>query len=242
MNRNLSILGLGLVAIIVAIVAWPLLSEPRQADRLPQQASDKVAAQSYPGPPGTLPPPTATPPADPDGYLPPPSGVAHQVVTLAGSPYSELLMELQAALDSGNSAWLAGKVTERFGNQLFDIDNLDSEGGAYLTAADAEAVLADFFRQGSRPVIQGYFDNADPNVPCLTVVSHRFQGTVPYPGEDGGYGAPRPTNIPADAASFSMCDAGGGEWIWMNWVHGGYYEIVETYDAARDWDYFVVRP
>lgn len=241
MNRNLTILGLGVVAIAAAAIAWPVLFGPSRESRLPRRPTDKVAAQAYP-PPGTPAAPTATPAADPDGYLPPPGNIASQIVSLVGSPYSDVLVPLQAALTSGDAAGPASMVTERFGNALFDIANLDSEGGAQLDADGTEAVLADFLRQGSRPVIQGYFAGGDGLVPCLTVLTHRYTGAVPYPGEDGDYGAPRPMFIPADAAAFKLCRAGSGQWFWENWVHGGYYEIVDAYVGARDMDYFVVRP
>lgn len=241
MNRNLTILGLGAVAIAAAVIAWPILFGPSRDSQLPRPPTDKVGAQAYP-PPDTPAAPTATPSADSGGYLPPPGNTSNQTVTLAGSPYSDVLVPLQAALASGDAAWPATMVTERFGNTLFDIAILDSEGGAYLDAGGTEAVLADFFQQGSQPVIQGYFADDDGIVPCLNVLTHRYTGTVPYPGEDGAYGAPRPTHIPADAAAFKLCRAGAGQWIWENWVHGGYYEIVDAYGGEGGADYFVVRP
>jgi hypothetical protein len=241
MNRNLTILGLSAVAIAAAVIAWPVLFDPSRESRLPRPPTDSVAAQAYP-PPDTPAAPTATPVADSGGYLPPPSNISSQTVTLAGSPYSDVLFPLQAALTSGDAAWPAAMVTERFGNTLFDIAIRDSEGGAYLDAGGTEAVLADFFQQGSRPLIQGYFAGGSDLVPCLTVITHRYTGTVPYPSEDAAYGAPSPTHIPADAAAFKLCRAGAGQWIWENWVHGSYYEIVDAYSGTGDADYFVVRP
>jgi len=244
MSRQITILGLGLVAVATAIIAWPLLSRSSRETKQPVFRPDPgVAAQAYPPPTGSPPAPTATPPADPAGYFPPPSGIPNQTVTLAGSPYSDVLVPLQAALRGGDAAAIAALAGERFNVTLFDVAWLDSEGGVELTAAQAEAILADFFGQGSRPLIQGYFDNGDATVPCLMVLTHGYSGTVAYPAAaDPDYGPRLPADIPADAAGFTLCRAGSAEWIWQDWVYGGYHALAEQYYGARESGYNVVRP
>jgi len=150
---------------------------------------------------------------------------------------------LQSALQAGDAPPIAAMVSERFGNSLFDIAWLDGEGSAGLTAASSEALLADFFAQGSRPVIQGYFADGGQDVPCLRVLTFPYTGSVSYPAPPGDIGPRFPATVPADAAGLTFCRAAPGDWIWQEWVYGGYYRLAETYhDRRADWDYFVVRP
>lgn len=207
-------------------------------------------AQGYPPPTPPTPPPgaTASPGPDPDGYLPPPAEPDGQIVRLADSPYADVLVGLQAALDGGHGAWFAERVGERLGLGMFDIGQLDSEGRTVLDAAEAGAVAAAFFAAGARPRIQAYFVDERWTITCLDALTHRWQGDVPYPGvDDLGGGEPigpqPPASVPLDAAALRLCRDQLGRWTLDEWVHGGYYGMIAQIHALHgDRPLFIVRP
>lgn len=208
-----------------------------------------AVAQGYPPPGGTIapPPPTPTPSAAPDGRYPPPVGRTDAMLTMAESEHSDLLAALQADFDSGGTDSLAAAVTERFGVTLFDIRNLDSEGGTHLDGPGAEALLRAFADAGSRPIIQGYFESESTGTRCLMVVATGFVGAVEHPAADSPdpYGPRPPSQIPADSAGLGLCRDSGGAWLWRDWAYGGYHQIVERFDDSREesgWRYVVILP
>lgn len=226
-------LALGAIAIAIASVAVLGLA--------------RGALAAYPGPASATPVPSATPAPDAQGYLPPPSGGATQTLLLGDSPYADLLLPLQAALLAGDAAPAAELVTERFGLTLFDIRHLDGEGGYVLDAAEAAALLEEAFDAGAAPRLQGYFDVGDGLVPCLELLLWAAGDALPHPraGTPVAYGPQPASPLRGDAATWRVCRAQDGVWIWQRWGHGGYHEIVDTFFArpqGGDGTYTVLRP
>lgn len=238
-------LALGAIAIASAAALGLARSGAPRAPGLDTGSASVLAG--YPGPPSATPAPSATPGADAQGYLPPPTGGPTQTLLLGDSPYADLLLPLQDALLAGDSSPAASLVTERFGLTLFDIRYLDGEGGSALDGDRAAALLQDAFDAGASPRLQGYFEVGDAVVPCLELLVWSLGDALPHPaaGTPVSYG-PRPASpLRGDAAAWRACRAQDGVWIWQRWGHGGYHEIVETLFArpqGGDGTYTVLRP
>lgn len=231
----------------VGLAAWLVAArrEPHRRRDLPLTAQG-----GYP-PPGAgttaVPPspmPTPTPTAI-EGLFPPPEGIEHRVEPLAASPYRELLVALQAAIDAGDPAGPADWVAGRFGTRLFDVRHIDSEGGVTMDRATTAALLGAFLDLGARPRVQGYFAVDDGQVACLDVVTAPYAGEVAYPATPAPLGPRPPDTLVGDAAAFHVCRDQAGAWLWQAWAYGGYHAIVEAYDARRgvgEPPYVVSRP
>ena len=245
--RRTSLLLIVLIVVGVALTACTTPSEP--SDGSEDEGRDSVVAQGYPPPGGTLAPPapSATPGADSQGYFPPPVGITERIESLEESPHAELLLPLQMSFEAGSSEYLAERSTERFGVTLYDVRHIDSEGGKVLDNDGARTVLDAFFDAGSRPLIQGYFESADDEVLCAVVVTSPFEGSVEHPNaaDPDPYGPRPPAHISADSAGFGLCRVSDGDWLWQDWMYGGYHQILGQLDDARGatgWRYVVIRP
>jgi len=246
MSLTIRHLILAIALVSTSLVAWLLVQGLVRDER----TALPLTAQGYPPPDGAptsvpqTPVPSPTPSSD-GGYFPPPAGIDHRIETLAASPYRDLLLALQAALDAGDPSPPADWVSERFGNRLFDIRSLDSEGGVMLDRDTTRATLGAFLEQGSRPRIQGYFAVDDGEIACLDVLTAVYEGDVAFPGPWDPLGPPPPEVVPPDAAAFHACRDQLGTWLWQTWAYGGYHEIVAMIDARLEGSgtvYNVSRP
>lgn len=238
-----------IVAPLIVVAAASVLAAACQP-MPPALSLRPPSAQGYPQPGTSTPPPgaTATPTADADGFLPPPDEPSGQLVRLADSPYADVLVGLQEAIDGGDSAWFGARAPDGRRVHVFGIGQMDSEGG---TSANGEAIgaLADaFFQAGARPRIQAYFESVGETTVCLYVLTHAWQGAVPYPGVDDigsaePVGGQPPATVPLDGAALHICRDQLGEWLLRDWIHGGYHETIERFGAfAPPWPLYVVRP
>lgn len=240
----------------VAVAAALLATAACQLPLPPALSTTPLTAQGYPAPsdPAATPAPTAaptsTPSADADGFLPPPAQPPSQSIRLADSPHADILIPLQAALDTGDASWFEAHVdAANAGMKLFDIGQLDSEGGTTVDGAGASALAAAFFAAGARPRVQAYFEEQRATTVCLYALTHRWQGTVGYPGyaEDHAITARTspelPPTVPLDAAALHVCRDGLGAWTLDAWIHGGYYGIIGRLSGyAPPWPLVVIRP
>lgn len=237
------------VLVIVGVALAACTTDHDSSAGPANESGDTVVAQGYPPPGGTLAPPapTATPAADSSGYYPPPVGLTERIESIEGSPHAEMLLPLQMSFEAGSSEYLSERSTERFGVTLYDVSHIDSEGGEALDTDGAGTLLDAFFDAGSRPLIQGYFESADDEVLCAVVVASPFEGSVEHPSaaDPAPYGPRPPSHIPADSAGFRLCRVSEGDWLWQDWMYGGYHQIIERLDDARGadgWRYVVIRP
>lgn len=210
-----------------------------------------TTGQGYP-PPGTPTPPpdpTATPTADTDGYLPPPLFPPSEPVRLLDGPFADLLVPLQAALDAGDGTWFGARVDDGRPLDLFDVREMDGEGGTALDSAGTAALAAAFGAAGSRPKVQAYFVEPRETITCLYVLTHRWQGDVAFPGYSPDQdatpriGPPLPPTVPLDGAAFHVCRGRPAEWLLDDWITGGYYDLVAHLGGLDGGGtLFVVRP
>lgn len=247
MNRKLFVLIGASTLVVLAIVAmYYTYTQPTRV------GSGAIVAQAYPPPqsptPSITPTETPTPTADAAGYMPTPSGITVTVTSLVGSPYADLLVPLQTALDNDDASAISAMTSNTY--ELFVGDStFDGEGGsATMSGADADGYLNSFFSQGTNAHIQGYFETGDAEVPCLEVLIHRFAGAVAYPtslptptGTFEAIGISPPSEFPLDAARWNFCKLPGDGWRWYEWRHGWYYPTIERL-AEADTDYYLIRP
>lgn len=217
----------------------------------PSSTTARLSAQAYPPPgaPTATPAPSPTPTADADGLLPPPAQPPSQPVGLGDGPYADIVVPLQSALAAGDDGWFGAHVGARRGLRLFDIDQLESEGGASVDAAGTASLAEAFFAAGARPRVQGYFEEARPTTRCLYVLTHPWRGEVDYPGYAADHGIAEragpalPPTVPLDAAALHLCRDQLGAWTMDAWIHGGHYRIIERLAGhAPPWPLFVIRP
>ena len=242
MNGNGRTTLVALVALAVAVTGLVLWLADGWADRPPTAGP---LQEGYPPPQVT---PTATPAADAAGYLPAPEWVTTTVVTLAESPYSELLGPLQTALDERDAGGVA--VFADTGVALTSGGRIQGAQGAKDIDPDEIAgLLATYLASGGAPRLQGYYvETFDDGSVCLDILSHPFVGLVPHPTTDPqepDVGPIAPEYLQGDAASWRLCRNTDGAWQWQEWTQGEYYPMVRDYADMRYRlapVYFVIRP
>lgn len=270
-SRNMTLLVgivvLVAVAVIVGLAAsgrLPGLGGARQA----AEVTTGAAVQQSPYPP---PPPTPFPslePAGDQGYLAVPSGIQHITSTLSASPYADLLVSLQAQLDAGDAAGLAGRVLQQpctceTGKELWcncetglttalplhHFQAFDTEATDTLVNEGIQEFLTGFFGAGVQPLIQGYFTTTSEDVIALDVVIHPLQGTVAIPtppcSEEEPERCAKPDRMLAETSAVWTFH-GPAPWKWTRWVYGDYEELVrfmaDYLAPEREENYVAIRP
>lgn len=164
---------------------------------------------------------SATPAPTPDatGYYPEPEGVCYEITSLAGSPYSDLLLPLQQTLATDMSA-AAGWVAIEGGYPGLGLGPLLADhGGKFINRDDVSAILDSYELGGSSPLIQGYFEDTDTTkgdeVPAtIWVMVTGWQGQVAFPTQEppAGYvpapGKPPPADVGAESSLWGFCCPG----------------------------------
>jgi hypothetical protein len=220
-----------------------------QASTEPEPSGGVVAEaslQPYPGGPTATPVPVPVLAPDASGYYPAPPDIPIRVEALDTSPNARILTALQAELDDRSASALADRVWDhRGGLHLGRPETV--EGGGWLDRADTRVYLEALLRAGS-PRLQGYRAGDGG---CMEVVSGPWQGRVvfPTPTAPHTYGEAAPTEFATDAASWRLCDGGGGEWQWVAWrwlePEAGadtYAQLVTRLTAGTAGPYVVLRP
>lgn len=206
-------------------------------------------------PPPSEPPATVTPTPSPDeqGYMAVPMDIDTTVVALDESPYADLLVPLQAAMNDGSLAPLRNVVG--YNTMTFlPIGCYENECiPQYLQVPDElDSAMAAAIDGPTNVILQGYFvetyAEAGISSICLELIAHRFGTTVPYPtpmakpGEMGHLAISSPVTI--DASMWRVCK-GNEFWNWEAWHFGGYHEIVGGLAGMERPDlseYVVLRP
>ncbi|MFN8424344.1 MAG: hypothetical protein U0470_13555 [Anaerolineae bacterium] len=116
--------------------------------------------------------------------------------------------------------WFGAHVGARRGLRLFDIDQLESEGGASVDAAGTTS-LAEAFLRGRRAARgRGHFEEAGPALPVRAHPSLAGRGGLPGPRRGprhrqylrGPRALPPMKQLPLDAAALHLCRDQLGAW------------------------------
>jgi hypothetical protein len=185
--------------------------------------------------------------------MPAPEGIDATVVALDESPYADLLVPLQHALDNGSLAPLRDHV-------WFDQVTFRPIGcgacSVYLQVPDALDTAIEEASDGAAPlVLQGYFVDtyADEEAGllsiCVDLFVHRFGTTVAYPTAppaepDDLEIFSHPPSVAIDASIWQVCKD-VDTWNWQSWYFGTYYETVSAMSLEEEpnrSEYFVLRP
>lgn len=183
--------------------------------------------------------PTATPPPDLRGLLPPPAGARIVTSTLSESPLRQTLEALQLALDSRDPARVVA-LLDPGGMTVGPVHRLyGAEGLAGLDLAepvtDTLQLLDDLFQAGSDPTVQGYLLTYPwEGFACGQIVIHGFRGEVPLPlpGRAGSSGLEH--YPPEGAAAWNVCGHPDTmDWGWSEWLYMEYYGGVADLRRAQ---------
>jgi hypothetical protein len=232
-----AIAAAGLVAAAVLIAAYAV--------------GRSTVAPTSPDPAASLPPATEEAMGYPPGYPPPqPTGeptptLDARSVTLASSPYAEILTTLQRELDGVDTAALAahGPVTDTGSSPLTAVEAGMIEGGIALSKEDVRRILDAFYAAGSKPRIDGYFvqtfEGSPPESACIGVVTRGWAGTVASPPEPTlppgaePYGQAWPEDFPDGWWGWQLCTPDGSDWSWDEWICFGEEAPGATEDETR---------
>lgn len=248
-----------LVATLVAVGAAALGAAGPAASRRPPTADGAGGSglglrgsHAYPEP---ILPPSPTPPADADGFLPPPIALPHIRAPLERAPGADLLLDLDRKLAARDAAGLAARAgSERRPLLLLPWRQWDTEGVAALDPRMAETLLAGLLSEPAGvPRMQGLFHlpSSSGDGGCVEVLLHRFGGSMAWPGsatapppatEDvGGLDASGPVQ---EAGSWRFCRGlQEPDWTWESWRSGPYHGLLdgvaERYPGVLYW---LLRP
>jgi hypothetical protein len=231
---------LAFVAFAVATgLAVALLIQPSDAPSTPSSPR-----RAYP-PPVVYTTPTATPTALANGYMPEPISISTEVVTIETSEYVDILTDVQSALTEGDEAALTSMapfeiILNPVGSEGHTVNRLEIPDGLSSTL---EAAL-----DSVSPLVQGYFFSPGDvaSIGCLEMVVYPFDNHVTFPtSEPWSEPMPQATNPPTmyiDASAWQFCEE-DGEWFWVRWWFGGYYETLYTIARiTEESTYYVIRP
>lgn len=189
--------------------------------------------QGYPPPVATL---TPVPLCD---WFPEPPGISTQVTTLQSSPDADLLVALQAELDTDDSTAISGRS---HGSLAF----LHSEEcSGLMTPAQAKVTIEQLLAAGSCPRIQGYL-RRQSGVGNRTVVVFvtGWSGQVVNPFATPNPNQPECSYVPVGGAygwglSF---DATANKWSWVEWQSGSYNNLIQNLWKQAYGVYYMIRP
>lgn len=240
-TRRVVLVAAALLAVVTALATTMRQDSP---------ASLSPMAQGYPTA-TTEPTETPTPTPDAQGYMPPPTNITTTLVTLGASPYADLLVPLQAALDAQDLTWLSDTASWRGSLPFVPIgclDGGDACGSPQLDTPDELAPAVATAIAGTNALIQGYFeepggDGQGVTWTCLQVLIYPFGTTMTYPTAIPGPPGPEtnPSTVTVDASAIEVCKK-VDSWGWDAWRFGGYHEIVDTFAFNGATNYAVVRP